>query len=527
MAGLFGIYDPSAEAEALERLAVRMQASLCHEPWYLADRVTLPPFAGGRVSLGLTNPDPRPGRNEDGTVFVWFDGEIYEFWRQVCLSHLHRAGHQLHTETDSEIVAHLYEDLGEACMRDLDGNFSLAILDQRRRKVILATDRDGYRPIYFFTRGGRLLFASEVKALLQDASCPRCIDEQGVVEFFTYRAPQGERTLLRQVRFLPNGCLATFQDGVIAVKPYWLARIIEDQTGRSRDSLLEEYVERLKVAARRQLQGKFNFGAYLSGGLDSRLVVGVVPDAIKPRFHTFTFGPPTAWDVKYGAMIGQLAGGQHHTLPLLSEFLPANAALGVWLTDGLMTVIDIYKLTEIKKVRTWAEVVFFGYGRTDGIIGGIELSPAILRARSIEEVARLFYNHQGNFISQALQARVLTPALYQTMKGAVFDETLRMFREAHARGQSNTLAGLVEAVSYNSRWARSSMYGTVLTRYQMETRYPYSDNELETAAWQIPIRWRLARRFQIDLIRRVRPDMARVPWEYSGLRLDSVDRRMA
>lgn len=520
MAGLFGIYDPGADAEALEKLVARMQSSLCHEQWYVAHRVLEPPFAGGRVSLGLTNPDPRPGCNEDGTVLVWFDGEIYDFWRRSCLNQLRQAGHQLRTETDSEIVAHLYEDLGEDCMRDLDGNFSLAILDRHRRRVILAIDRDGYRPIYFFTRDDRLLFASEVKALLQDASLPKQVDEQGVVEFFTYRAPQGERTLLRHIRFLPNGCRATFQDGAISVKPYWLARVIEDQTGRSRDSLLDEYAERLKIAVRRQLQGDFNFGAYLSGGLDSRLVVGVVPDAIKPRFHTFTFGPPTAWDVRYGAMIGKLAGGQHHTLSLLPEFLPANAALGVWLTDGLMTVIDIYKLVGIKKVRALAEVVFFGYGRTDGIIGGIELSPAMLRARSVEEVARLYYNHQGTFISDSLQARVLTPALRQATQGAVFKETLKMFREAHARGQSSTLAGLVEAVSHNSRWARSSMYGTVLTRYQMETRYPYSDNELEQAAWQIPVRWRLARRFQIDLIRRTRPDMARVPWEYSGVCLD-------
>lgn len=515
MAGIFGIYDPELDAEQLQRLAGCMQSAITHQPWYQSQLSVQSPFAAGRVSLGIVNPRPQPGCNEDGSVLVWMDGEIYEFQRQQLLRHLRQAGHRLEGESHAEIVAHLYEDLGDDCVRDLDANFAVAIYDQRQDKVLIATDRDANRFVYFHAHGPRFLFASEVKAILQDARVPRRLDECGLVEFFSFRHVMADRTLLRDVRFLPAGCRAIFQRGQLEVRPYWEPRVIEDDPPRAEESYLTELADKLRTAVDRQTEGDHTFGVYISGGLDSRLITGVVPDRIRSRLHTYTFGPSGSWDVKYGRLVGARLGGQHHTLDLRPEFLSNSAREGVWLTDGLMTVNDIYMLNGIRMVKPQADIVFYGMGRSDGILGGIELNARLLRARSIEETAHNLYSRQGLYIADALKEKVLSPALNQATRGAPFEALLQMLRTA----PGNSFATKVEAFCLQCRWPRSSGYGAVLSRSQVETRFPYSDNELADLAFRVPARWRVGRRLQIALIKRTRPDLARVPWEWTGLPL--------
>lgn len=512
MAGIFGIYDPEMAQEQLKDLASRMQSAITHESWYQSQTIVQPPLAAGRVSLGIVNPRIQPASNEDETVLVWMDGEIYDFQRQELARRLWIAGHLFEGGSDAELLAHLYEDEGENCLRDLDGTFAVAIFDQRLNKLLIGVDRDATRQLYFYTYDNRFLFASEVKAILQDQRVPRRLDKQGLIELFTFRHPLGERTLIQNVRFLPAGSLAVFFDDQAQVRRYWEPAVVNDFS-LAREDYLAELEARLRLALERQLDDDRPVGEMLSGGLDSRLLAGLVPFQRMERFHTFSRGPLECWDVKFGTLVANVIGSQHHIFELKPDFLPPLARQGVWLTDGLMTVIDIYELSSIKMVKSYVDIVFLGIGRGNGILGGIELSKKLLEARSLDEAAQEFFARQGVYIPQDMQAQLLSKQLYQETRGAAF-ETLRQMLETY---QADTPAGHVEAFCLQCRWPRSAGYGPFLARTQVETRYPYSDNDFSDLVCRVPAHWRLKRQLQIALLKRARPDLAHVPYEYTGL----------
>ena len=221
MPRLCGIFDSESAPDSLQELLGRMCTVMTHETWYQIQTYCQSPLAIGRVSLGILNPQAQPASNEDKTVLAWLDGEIYDFQRRDLVHQLQAKGHQLRSKSDAELLAHLYEDLGEDCVRDLDGTLAVAILDRHSGKLLIAVDRDATRLLYFCAQGNRFLFGAEVKAILQDPRVQRHLDEQGLVEFFTFRHPLGERTLVRDVRFLPAGCVATFCKGQARVRSYW------------------------------------------------------------------------------------------------------------------------------------------------------------------------------------------------------------------------------------------------------------------------------------------------------------------
>ncbi|MCR4405515.1 MAG: asparagine synthetase B [Anaerolineae bacterium] len=512
MAGIFGIYDPEMAREHLIDLALRMQSVITHQSWYQGRTVAQPPLAAGRVGLGIVNPQPQPASNEDETVLVWMDGEIYDFQRQELSRRLQAAGHRLEGKGDAELLAHLYEDEGEDCFYNLDGTFAVAIFDNHLNKLLIGVDRDASRQLYFYTCDNRFLFASEVKAILQDHRVPRRLDEQGLVEFFTFRHPLGERTLIRDVRFLPAGCLVVFCNGQAQVRRYWEPVVVDDFS-RSREEYLAELEAGLRWALERQLYDDRPIGEMLSGGLDSRLLAGMIPPQRMEHFHTFSRGPLECWDVRFGTLVARAIGSQHHIFELKPDFLPPLARQGVWLTDGLMTVMDIYELSSIELVKSCVDVVFLGLGRGCGILGGVELSKRLLEARNLDEAAQEFFARQGTYIPQDMQARLLSGQLYKNTQGAAF-ETFRQMLESC---QADTPAGQVEVFCIQCRWPRSANYGPFLARTQVETRHPYNDNDFSDLACRVPARWRLKRQMEIALLKRVRPDLARIPYDYTGL----------
>jgi len=515
MAGLAGIFDAECASDALGLLLDRMCSVMTHEPWYQTHTAVRPPLAAGRVGLGIINPQAQPARNEDGTVLTWMDGEIYDFQRPALVRQLQTNGHHIQDCGDAELVAHLYEELGEDCVRDLDGTFAVAILDQRLGRLMIAVDRSATRPLYFYACDNRFLFASEVKAILQDDRVPRQLDEYGLVEFFTFRHPLGERTLIRDVRFLPAGCLATFRDGRALVRSYWEPTVFEDQPSRRREDYLDGLAAGLRRALERQTSGDQPIGLFLSGGLDSRLLAGLMP-TVQGGFHTFTRGPLESWDVKYGTMVAEKVGSQHHIIEFKPEHLRELARRGVWLTDGLMMATDIYVLSMTGVVKPCVDVVLFGLAPPDGLLGGLGLTKGLSEARSLDEVAREFVAQYGIYIPASMQAELLAMPLYQRTKGAAFET----FRQMLGTYQANTLVGQMEAFAMQCRLPRSGGYGPFLARTQVETRFPYGDNDFSELIRHVPSRWRSKRQLQIALLKHVRPDLARVPWEFTGVPAD-------
>jgi len=512
MPGLVGIFDLHSPLEGIKTLFYRMCNSITHEPWYQTHNYFNSSIAVVRVSLGITNPYPQPAKNEDGSILVWMDGEIYDFKRQELTLELKRKGHTVTGKGDAELVAHLYEEKGHDLFRELEGTFSVALFDSNTDKLVIAVDRDASRPLYYYSNNGVFLFACEVKAILKDNRISKKIDERGVIEFFTFRHVLADRTLLQGIHFLPAGYLAIYQSGKTRLQSYWMPTIVEDEQPYSYESYVDEIIGAVRRSLERQMYDKRHIGEFLSGGLDSRTLAGLAP-LHEGHFHTFSRGPRRCWDVRFGEMVARRVGSQHHFLELSPDFLLKVGRKGIWLTDGLMTVNDIYMLGIIDQVKPYVDIVFLGNGYCDGILGGIALNDRFLRVSSMEEAAMLFFDHNGNYVPQSIQTRVFSKSFYQRTRGAAFEalwEMLSLF-------DGPTFSGIVEAFCLQCRWPRSANWGAILSRTQVETRYPYSDHQLCSLVSRVPARWRINRQMQLAVIKRSRPDLAQVPWDFTGL----------
>jgi asparagine synthetase B (glutamine-hydrolysing) len=239
---------------------------------------------------------------------------------------------------------------------------------------------------------------------------------------------------------------------------------------------------------------------------------GLAP-SLNGSFHTFSRGPRDCWDVRFGTKVAQRVGSRHHYLTLKPDYLLNAGMRGVWITDGLMTVNDIYMLSTIDQVKPYVDVVFLGNGRMDGILGGIELDRALLQAPSLDEAARIFYNHNSGYIPAKLQAGVFAGSFYRRTRGLAYDALWQMMGQY----ESDTFHGQVEAFCAQCRWPRSASWGAILSRTQVETRSPYSDNDFCDLICRVPARWRTDRQMQLAVLKRARPDLARVPWANTGL----------
>ena len=172
----------------------------------------------------------QPLSNEDGSVWLVFNGEVYNF---AALRHrLEGAGHRFRSRSDSETIVHLYEDEGPDCFRHLNGMFAVAIWDSNHRRLVLGRDRLGQKPLVYRHEPGRLLFASQIKSLLEVPGVPRELDPAAIDEYLTYQYIPHPNTIFRVIRKLPPGHRATYQDDKLEVRPYWEPDFADEQPVR-------------------------------------------------------------------------------------------------------------------------------------------------------------------------------------------------------------------------------------------------------------------------------------------------------
>jgi asparagine synthase (glutamine-hydrolysing) len=235
----------------------------------------------------------QPIGNEDGSVQLVFNGEIYNYG-SLRPGLIHR-GHQFQSHSDSEVIVHLYEELGDRVVDELDGMFALAIWDARRQTVTLARDRAGKKPLFIYQDADRLLFASEMKAILAHPGVSAEIDEGAVPLYFLHGFVPHPRTIYRNIRHLEPGTLEVIsRDGASAPRKYWQLRFPdverEPLPPRSRTRTAREVRALVTAAVERRLMSDVPLGAFLSGGLDSTIVVGVMSQLTKEPVRTFSIG---------------------------------------------------------------------------------------------------------------------------------------------------------------------------------------------------------------------------------------------
>ncbi|MEA2271325.1 MAG: hypothetical protein QOI98_33 [Solirubrobacteraceae bacterium] len=267
----------------------------------------------------------QPIYNEDRSVVVVLNGEIYN--HPELRDRLERNGHRFATRTDTEVIVHLYEEEGPACVRSLHGMFAFAVWDAPRRRLLLARDRVGKKPLVYSQRGGALSFASEINALRQDREVSSEIDPQAIDCYLAYHYVPAPLTAFRAIRKLPPASTLVFEGGEARVERYWSLRFDGPAPADDPHELAERARAELQAAVRRRMVADVPLGALLSGGVDSSAVVAAMARESSRPVKTFTIGFPSArFDERpHARRVAQLFGTDHHEVvvePRAAETIP-------------------------------------------------------------------------------------------------------------------------------------------------------------------------------------------------------------
>ncbi|HXG46708.1 MAG TPA: asparagine synthase (glutamine-hydrolyzing), partial [Methylomirabilota bacterium] len=288
MCGIAGWFDPRARVADGEDRLRRMLALIRHRGpdefgLYLDPHVGL---GNARLSIVDLEGGQQPIANEDESLWIVFNGEIFN--HVELRAELERRGHQFRTHTDTEVILHLFEDVGPECLARLNGQWALAIWDRRARSLFLARDRLGVRPLFYVERDGALFFGSEIKTLLAGAPVSAEIEPAVLDEIFTFWAPLPPRTVFRGIVELPPGHWLTINERGSQLRRFWQLDFSGPGPERTGEELLEEFRSLLIDATRLRLRADVPVGAYLSGGLDSSTIAAIIRRHTSVSLDTFS-----------------------------------------------------------------------------------------------------------------------------------------------------------------------------------------------------------------------------------------------
>lgn len=288
MCGICGIYNLDGKPVNVDLLK-RMNLTLVHrgpddEGYYVDESIGL---GHRRLSIIDLNTGHQPIFNEDKTKAIVFNGEIYNF--AELRNELEKQGHRFDTKTDTEVILHGYEQWGEDCVSHLRGMFAFAIWDKRKKSLFLARDRLGKKPLYYFMDGKRHLFASELKAILEDRTVPREINLEGLSDYLSFGYIPAPKTIFKGISKLLPGHFLLHENGQVSIKKYW-----DIEFSPKQDVSIEQYcdaiLDTLKESVKIRLVSDVPLGAFLSGGIDSSAIVGLMAFLKKEPVITNSIG---------------------------------------------------------------------------------------------------------------------------------------------------------------------------------------------------------------------------------------------
>lgn len=385
----------------------RMTACIAHRgPDDEGFHAESPPGEGGcalgfrRLSIIDLSTGHQPLANEDETIWIVFNGEIYNY--RELRPELEARGHRFTTATDTEVIVHLYEEHGVECLQKLRGMFAFAIWDGRQRRLFLARDRVGKKPLFYRQEPERLTFGSELKTLLQVPGAPREVDPEAVDLFLTYQYVPHPRTILKGYRKLSPGHFAVYENGSLRVERYWFPPYsyggihmpLADQRLANSGAWSDDHWrgmlrETLTEAVRLRMRSDVPLGAFLSGGVDSTIISGLMQSLSDRPIHTFSIGFPVKQfdEREYADLAAKHLGTDHHVYevkPAALEMLPRL----VWHYDepfGDSSAIPTMYLSEV--TRREVTVALSGDGG-DELFAGYERYQAVALAGRLPEWLR-------------------------------------------------------------------------------------------------------------------------------------------
>lgn len=391
MCGICGIINSDKENHVDPQLLKRMTDTIVHrgpddEGIYVDKNVGI---GMRRLSIIDLSTGKQPIHNEDKSVWIVFNGEIYN--HKEIRKDLEKAGHRFQTQSDTEAIVHAYEEYGDKCVQKLNGMFAFAIWDKRKNIVFLARDRIGIKPLYYFFDKSRLIFGSELKTILKAKDIPRRIDLQALDNFLTFEYIPAPLSIFQDIRKLPPGHTLTFRDNEIWVRNYW------DVDVKSNGKTYDEYVHNLKDllqdSVKIRLMSDVPLGAFLSGGIDSSIIVALMAQVMDQPVKTFSIGfeDSSYNELKYARLVAEKFNTEHHEFIIKPDAVDLADNLLKFLDEpfGDFSIFPTYLVS--KMARDFVTVTLSGDGG-DELFGGYDTYIADAMAKYYNRLPRALRN---------------------------------------------------------------------------------------------------------------------------------------
>jgi asparagine synthase (glutamine-hydrolysing) len=448
MCGIAGIIDfsssPPSEATLRKMLGLVRHRGPDAFGIYLDEHVGM---AHARLSIIDLAGGDQPIHNEDGTIWIVYNGEVFNYpdLRQELIA----KGHRFCSNSDTEVLVHLYEEKGLEMFGHLNGQFAFAIWDRPNRRLLMGRDRMGIRPLFYHQKAGRLLFASETKAIFADSRIPRALNLQTISDVFTGWTPLGNLTAFDKVYQVPPGHYALFSQSGMSIHPYWQLSFSRRQNGnRSLTDWEGELRELLYDSVRIRLRADVPVGAYLSGGLDSTCVTSIVKRFFNNRLRTFSvsFTDGRFDEAPFQEKAVEALQTEHSSIRCTERTIGENFPHVIWHTEVPMlrtAPVPLYQLSGLVREKNF-KVVLTGEG-SDEIFAGYDIFK--------EDRVRRFWARQPDSTLRPTLFRKLYPDIFP-----VDDSRSRAFLESFFRRGLNEVDS--PTYSHSVRWENTSQIKT-------------------------------------------------------------------
>jgi len=475
----------------------------------------------------------QPICNEDGTLWIIFNGEIFNYIE--LRQDLSGKGHCFTTSTDTEVILHLYEDYRQDCLKFLNGQFAIAIWDNVKKELFLARDRVGIRPLHYTICDGVLLFASEIKSIFQWQNVSREIDPIGIDQIFTFWTPLPGHTAFRGVQELPSGHYLKISERRIAVKKYWEPSFcrVEDQLDWTIDEICEKAQDLIMDSTRIRLRADVPVGSYLSGGLDSSAITEVVKRNFNNKLITYGihFEEPSFDETEFQDLMTSYLGVEHkyitatnrsigdffpdvvwhcekpllRTAPaplcMLSRLVRDSGFKVVLSGEGADEIFCGYNIFREAKVRSfWARqpeskirplLINKLYPYIFGNIGGKSTIQKFFAA-GMEDVDNPFYSHEIRwkttsrikaFLDDEFSRQIEPEGSYHQLRASLPPTFYSWDFLAKAQ--------YLEMILFLSNYLLSSQGDRMAMKNSVEMRMPYLDYRIIDFMGRVPSKWKL------------------------------------
>jgi len=385
MCGIAGYFQLKSESKPDRELIGRMVASIRHrgpdEFGAYFDRTCA--LGQARLSIIDLSTGSQPLSNEDGSLWISFNGEIFNYVE--LRPELERQGHKFATKSDTEVIIHAYEEWGVDCLKRFNGQFAFAIYDRNKRSLFIARDRLGIRPLFYTIQDGRFYFASEIKSIFCDPKVPRKIDFRGLDEIFTWWTTSPPRTAFAGINELEAGTYLKIENGDVNTGRYWNLDYPETfDRFRSVDEWAEELHDLLVDSVRLRLRADVPVGGYLSGGLDSSATTALIKLFTDTKIETFSIAfHDKAYDESdYQLEMAEYLGTNHHQVKCGFKDIAENFPNVIWHTERPIVrtaPTPLYMLSKLVRENDF-KVVLTGEG-ADEMLGGYDIFKEVLIRR--------------------------------------------------------------------------------------------------------------------------------------------------